>query len=323
MRDASLTQAGRSGPVIRIITLTLIIAIAATVGSGIVSAENQSEIETDTAVTIDTDTTVTPNESITMVVSSQQVTEWSVEGNVSGWTVVDTDPSTLSTFPDQGSLPYTSADDSDTWGHVYSTTQANASWTLDLRAPTETGEYNLTAVAARDANNTDDTEQTVEISVAEPTTNLSITAFNNQTSLESQSTDIPVEILNDGTAPANETVSLTVAGNATTTREITVQPESTTTVTFDSTSIAKLSPGNYELRVMIGDQESTATLSIEKAHESGVSERTYEAVDKDNSGLSRAEIRDLVRSYVTGEDMSGVSLSRSEVRKLIRYYITA
>lgn len=300
------------------IALVVIVALVLVGATGTAVAQTGDD-NTDFNVSFEHDTTVAPGGEMTILLESSQVSEWSVEGNVGGWTVEETDPSTLSTFPDADSTPYTSEDDDDIWGHVYGSTEADASFELTLTAPDEEGEYTFTGFAERDDAN--DTSETISIVVAEPESDLQISAFEDVSVIEGQTTEVPVELSNDGTATGNESVTLSVGDATSYDTEVSIEPNTTETVFFDAQVIETLSVGAHDIVVATADETASAKLTVRQAHESGAAQETYEAVDQDGDGLNRDELRHAVQQYVTTGQIGELELTRNEIRSLVSYYV--
>ena len=85
------------------------------------------------------------------------------------------------------------------------------------------------------------------------------------------------------------------------------------------------------VRDAVGDEILNATYDESGAisyhagggtHESGVSQRVFDAVAGGDGSLSRADVLAMVQAYVRGQTVNDVSINRDAVLTLVQYYVT-
>lgn len=106
-------------------------------------------------INVDSPTSVTPGEETSVAVSSSNAAEIRVSGETGNWTIEETDPGTLTTFPAPSNTPYV-VQPGETVGHIFAS-PGDHSFTLTLTAPNATGTYNFTGSA--ETSNATATEQ--------------------------------------------------------------------------------------------------------------------------------------------------------------------
>ena len=125
------------------------------------NASNGSPSDSDgPTVNVDAPSTVPREGTLTVTVRGNAAGEIRVSGDTSNWTVEETDPGSLTTFPNPSETPYVTQAN-ETWGHIFSTT-GQQTFTLNLTAPNATGTYAFTATA-KNQNATATEDFTVEV----------------------------------------------------------------------------------------------------------------------------------------------------------------
>ena len=100
---------------------------------------------------VDVPSVVASGAGVNAVVSANQTGTLRIRNVSEGWTVTSTDPSTLTTNPAPGELPYETRAN-DTLGHLFSTVGEHG-FTVSMTAPNQTGTYNFTAESTRNGTN--------------------------------------------------------------------------------------------------------------------------------------------------------------------------
>jgi len=68
-------------------------------------------------------------------------------------------------------------------------------------------------------------------------------------------------------------------------------------------------------------QNFTIEVTTRSEHESGVSQRAFDAAAGDDGTLERSDVLDVVSVYLRGETINGVEFTRPDILKLVAYYI--
>jgi hypothetical protein len=127
--------------------------------------EPEPEPEPDApTVSVDADDRIGTGEQTTITLSGENTGELTLDGDVGGWVVNETDPGTLLTSPNPQQTPLVS-EGNDTWGHVFGTI-GNNSFEVTVTAPEEAGTYSFTATSATENASA---EQTFTIEVTNRT----------------------------------------------------------------------------------------------------------------------------------------------------------
>ena len=115
------------------------------VGIGEIESDTAVPESNDVPVSVDAPAAVAPGGQATFTVNGTGAGVLSISGDTGGWTVNNTSPAGVTTFPNPSITPYLSRG-GDTWGHVYSSV-ADHSFEATVTAPQTAGTYNFTAVA--------------------------------------------------------------------------------------------------------------------------------------------------------------------------------
>jgi len=313
----------------------LVTGLVAASGVAVGAAASEQSIQVDHA------TVLQPGEQTTITVSGTEAGDISVKGELAGWIVNSTDPSTLTTFPNSADTPYTTQP-GESWGQIFATT-GNNTFEVTVTAPEATGSYNFTAVVS---DNETSASENFTIKVTETSVSVdheeSVTA-GSQTTVTVNGTnagdlrvsgDVADWVVNE-TSPA----TLTTAPSPSQTPYVTPSGDVWGQVysdvgnqSFELTLTAPNATGTYNFTAeAVGTNTSvTEGFSVEVTEPTqsgppqGVSEDTYDAATGNDGELSRQDILRAVNNFIRGDPIGqGISVSREELLVLVKAFIAS
>jgi hypothetical protein len=317
-------------------TLALLIVAALVLSSGPFVGLAAAEPTVD----VDYDAVVEPGEQTTITVNGTDAGDISISGELEGWIVNDTSPSSLTTFPNGQDTPYVTQSD-DSWGHIFAGNGDN-SFIVTVTAPETTGTYNLTAEVA--GNETSVTENfTVTV------TETSVSVDHEATVTQGTQTTVTVNGTNAGDLSlegeigdwiVNETspAGLSTFPSPSQTPYVTQQGDvwghvysSVGNHSFEATVTPPNATGTYNFTATAAGTNTTIaegfSINVTEATSTGppedVSEETYDAATGGDDELSREDILTVVFNYLNGDPIGqNIDVPRDELLALIESYIS-